>query len=187
MRNKKFFLVFIGGFHNSKITNNFVDYLYAEIQEIRHFPSIIIPPNKVQPYDGLGAYNFLWNYLNPSLNYLPSLILITFSAGVVGGVTLANLWENKGGKVNFLLAFDGWGVPLMTRFPSYHLSHDYFTHLSSYLFGGNENRFYAAPDVEHLHLWRSPLNIKGWWEIKQGLKKAVKMTDFLQFCFKTHC
>lgn len=187
MDNQKFLFVFIGGFHDSKITDNFVDYLYSEIRLFNNFLSIIIPSNKVQPYDGLSAYNFLFNYVNNCLNYSPSIILITFSAGVVGGVMLGKLWEDKGGKVDCLLAFDGWGVPLMTGFPCYRLSHDYFTHVSSSLLGGNENGFYAEPEVEHLDLWRSPLGIEGWWEMKQGVKKAVKMRDFIEFCLNNHC
>ncbi len=186
MVDQKPLLVFIGGFHHKIMTDDFVNYFYSAIEGVKESKFIIIPPDKIQPYDGLNAYHFLLDYVTTSLNYSPSIILITFSAGVVGGITLGKLWEANKGKVNFLLAFDGWGVPLMANFPCYRLSHDYFTHISSTLLGGNDNGFYAQPTVSHLELWRSPLTIKGWWEMKQGVKKAVKMTDFIEFCCENH-
>ena len=54
-----------------------------------------------------------------------------------------------------LIAFDGWGVPLVGNFPIYRISHDQFTHWSSELLGKGDKSFYADPPVEHLDLWRS--------------------------------
>ena len=63
---------------------------------------------------------------------------------MVGAIIAGNLWQKNGGKVKVLFAFDGWGVPLIADFPCYRLSHDYFTHTTSKLLGGDKNAFYAS-------------------------------------------
>lgn len=93
---------------------------------------------------------------------LPKLIIISFSAGVVGAISAAWGWQLMGGKIEALIAFDGWGVPLVGNFPIYRISHDYFTHWSSSLLGKGDKSFYADPPVNHLDLWRSPQQVIGW-------------------------
>ena len=51
-------------------------------------------------------------------------MFIAFSAGVVAAVTAAMQWQGEGGKIKGLIAFDGWGVPLLGDFPVYRVSHD---------------------------------------------------------------
>jgi len=64
--------------------------------------------------------------------------------------------------VKAVIAFDGWGVPLLGNFPIHRISHDRFTDWSSTLWGRNDSSFYAEPDVAHLDLWRSPQTAQGW-------------------------
>ncbi|MEH2320291.1 hypothetical protein [Nostoc sp.] len=91
------------------------------------------------------------------------LIFISFSAGVVGAIGAAHLWQLLGGHVKAFIAIDGWGVPLQGNFPIHRMSHDYFTHWSSYLLGSGQNNFYAQPAVDHLSMWKSPQTVQGCW------------------------
>ena len=91
------------------------------------------------------------------------IIFISFSAGVVGAIGAAHLWQLLGGRVKAFIAIDGWGVPLQGNFPIHRMSHDYFTHWSSCLLGSGQNNFYAQPAVDHLCIWKSPQTVQGWW------------------------
>ncbi|WP_375468726.1 hypothetical protein [uncultured Nostoc sp.] len=91
------------------------------------------------------------------------IIFISFSAGVVGAIGAAHLWQLLGGRVKAFIAIDGWGVPLQGNFPIHRMSHDYFTHWSSCLLGSGQNNFYAQPAVDHLSMWKSPQTVQGWW------------------------
>ncbi|MEH2296090.1 hypothetical protein [Nostoc sp.] len=91
------------------------------------------------------------------------LIFISFSAGVVGAIGAAYLWQLLGGHVKAFIAIDGWGVPLQGNFPIHRMSHDYFTHWSSCLLGSGQNNFYAQPAVDHLSMWKSPQTVQGCW------------------------
>ncbi|MEH1904771.1 MAG: hypothetical protein V7L04_26070 [Nostoc sp.] len=94
---------------------------------------------------------------------LVDLIFISFSAGVVGAIGAAHLWQLLGGRVKAFIAIDGWGVPLQGNFPIHRMSHDYFTHWSSCLLGSGQNNFYAEPAVDHLSIWKSPQIVQGCW------------------------
>ncbi|MBN3939612.1 MAG: hypothetical protein V7L21_01745 [Nostoc sp.] len=89
------------------------------------------------------------------------IIFISFSAGVVGAIGAAHLWQLLGGRVKAFIAIDGWGVPLEGNFPIHRMSHDYFTHWSSCLLGSGQNNFYAEPAVDHLSIWKSPQTVQG--------------------------
>lgn len=89
------------------------------------------------------------------------VVLIGFSAGVVGAYGAAWGWQLMFGKVKALIAIDGWGVPLF-GIPLHRVSHDFFTHWSSSMLGSGEDSFYADPAVEHLTLWRKPHTVTGW-------------------------
>jgi pimeloyl-ACP methyl ester carboxylesterase len=93
----------------------------------------------------------------------PPIIFISFSAGVVGAIGAAHLWQLLGGRVKAFIAIDGWGVPLQGNFPIHRMSHDYFTHWSSCLLGCGQNNFYAEPAVDHLSIWKSPQTVQGCW------------------------
>jgi hypothetical protein len=170
------FYIINQGFNSPSLTANFLDYLKTIIHGINEENTLIIPSDRISPYDGLNIYKYILKNNQNLLNY--NLTFIAFSAGVVGAIIAGNLWQKKGGKVKTLFAFDGWGVPLIADFPCYRISHDYFTHLS-YL-GGEKNAFYASPSVSHLDLWRSPEEIQGWWQIGLGIKKRANLGEFLQ-------
>ncbi|WP_404783427.1 hypothetical protein [Altericista sp. CCNU0014] len=103
-------------------------------------------------------------FLHQSLPIAQPLVLLGFSAGVVGAIGAAWAWQQQGGTVRALVAVDGWGVPLYGTFPIYRLSHDGFTHWSSQGWGMGRDPFYADPGVPHLELWRSPDRAWGWWD-----------------------
>ncbi|MBL1209265.1 hypothetical protein [Geminocystis sp. GBBB08] len=175
------FYIICGGFHPHYFNINFFNYLTTIINDISPENTIFITGDNFQPYDGLNIYKYILKNKAELFKY--NLTFIGFSAGVVGSIIAGNLWKKKGGKVNTLLAFDGWGVPLISsNFPCYRISHDYATHLI-YL-GGEKNAFYAFPPVPHLKLWSYPENIQGYWEITSGIKKRANLTDFIKFCLK---
>jgi hypothetical protein len=113
------------------------------------------------------------------------LVLIGFSAGVVGAIGTAQVLQSLGVQVKALVAIDGWGVPLWGDFPIHRLSHDRFTHQTSRLLDQNWREpnasFYADPDVAHLELWRSPQTALGWSTEGSGQKQyQVTAAQFLQ-------
>lgn len=102
-------------------------------------------------------------FLRQNVSFATPLVMIGFSAGVVGMAGAAWLWQQQGGTIRALIALDGWGVPLYGSFAIHRLSHDAFTHWSSQGLGMGQDPFYAAPGVPHLDLWRSPHEAWGWW------------------------
>jgi hypothetical protein len=106
------------------------------------------------------------------------LLFISFSAGVVGAIAAAQMWQGLGGQVRAFLALDGWGVPLWGSFPIHRVSHDAFTHWSSALLGGGSESFYADPAVSHLDLWRAPQTARG-WQIQNTGKTATTAAEFV--------
>ena len=106
------------------------------------------------------------------------VIVISFSAGVVGAIGAAWGWQLQGGKVGGFFAIDGWGVPLGGNFPIHRLSHDSFTHWSSALLGSGEDSFYANPPQEHLEMWQFPQSCLG-WHIRSG--QAIRQTTAAKF------
>jgi pimeloyl-ACP methyl ester carboxylesterase len=133
-------------------TNSFTEVPFPE-------PCLIFPTERYPAYSALHILWFLRQHLVPLSD---PLILIGFSAGVVGAISTAWVWQSWGGRVSALIALDGWGVPLYGNFPIYRMSHDAFTHWSSAWLGSGESCFYADPPVGHLELWRSPQTIRGW-------------------------
>lgn len=125
-------------------------------------PNILIYPGKdVFVLSALHILQFLRDCLTGSLK--SPIIFISFSAGVVGAIGAAHLWQLLGGRVKAFIAIDGWGVPLQGNFPIHRMSHDYFTHWSSCLLGCGQNNFYAEPAVDHLCIWKSPQTVQGCW------------------------
>lgn len=161
------------GFHAPQLTQNFLD--------ATHPPGAIVFPDS--PYDGSAIADFLARQISPS----GSVLLVGFSAGVVGAIAAAYLWQQRGGKVRALIAIDGWGVPLFANFPIYRLSHDEFTHWSSSLLGAGTENFYAQPDVSHLELWRSPQTAWGWQVLRPGCHVRSSAADFLAMLWSRYC
>nr|WP_238718303.1 hypothetical protein [Petrachloros mirabilis] len=107
-----------------------------------------------------------------------AIAFLGFSAGVVGALGAAHLWQHQGGQVQCLMALDGWGVPLWGDFPIHRLSHDSWTHWTT---GGGQSStadFYADPAVTHLDLWRAPQRVWG-WRVHAGQQQRCCATDFI--------
>lgn len=116
-----------------------------------------------EDYPAFSAFHIL-QFLQKRIKRVEEnpLIFLSFSAGAVGAMGAARIWQQEGGRVQAFIALDGWGVPLLGNFPFYRLSHDRFTHWSSALLGRGEESFYADPEVEHLTLWQMPHRVTGW-------------------------
>jgi hypothetical protein len=142
------------GFHPPSLTQSLLDSIDWQGLDVLVFPS-----DRYPAYSGSDIYQFL---REKQINPTQPAIFIGFSAGVVGAIAAAWLWQLFGGKVPTFIAFDGWGVPLGGDFPIYRFSHDYFTHVTSSWLGAGAGGFYADPPVDHLGLWRSPHTAKGY-------------------------
>jgi hypothetical protein len=154
-------LIICPGFHDAALTTGFLAGIGDGGQA---WNPVIIPSDRLPPYSGWHILHFLRDRLSrddPDGMADPRLLLIGFSAGVVGAMTAAHLWQQQGGGVAALIAVDGWGVPLVGAFPIHRVSHDAFTHWSSVGLGQAGDSFYAAPGVAHLELWRSPQTTYG--------------------------
>lgn len=158
-------LVICPGIHDRKLTDCFLAGL-SEVwgnvepwQNTQTFQSVkIFPAHKHPPFLALDILHFLCSQELAG----ESLVFVSFSAGVVGAIGAALLWQQIGGKVGAFIALDGWGVPLGGNFPIHRLSHDRFTHWSSAILGSGGDSFYADRPVAHLDLWRSPQTAQGW-------------------------
>ncbi|HAC64482.1 MAG TPA: hypothetical protein DCF68_13320 [Cyanothece sp. UBA12306] len=146
------------GIHDLKLTDSFIQELTKQSIDLENL--LVFPTDQYPPYSGWHILKFLQEKCQAKSS--SQLIIIGFSAGVVGAISAAWGWQISGGKIKALIAFDGWGVPLAGNFPIYRVSHDEFTHWSSELLGKGDKSFYADPPVEHLELWRSPQQITGW-------------------------
>ena len=158
-------LVICPGIHDPKLTDRFLEGLSevwgdAEPRQNTQtsYPVKIFPAHKHPPFSALDIFHFLCSQELAG----ESLVFVSFSAGVVGAIGAAWMWQQIGGKVAAFIALDGWGVPLGGNFPIHRISHDSFTNWSSAILGGGGDGFYADPPVEHLDLWREPQTVKGW-------------------------
>jgi hypothetical protein len=148
------------GIHPPQLTTQFRAAFPDQLSD-----ALVFPAAASSAYAGWEILRFLFTQLsqnNASQALRTPLLLIGFSAGVVGAASLASLWQGLGGSVVALIALDGWGVPLGPCFPVHRLSHDPFTHWSSALLGAGQANFFASPAVDHLELWRSPQRVEGW-------------------------
>lgn len=118
----------------------------------------VLPPDRYAPFNGVSVWSFLQRAAAPD----EPLLLIGFSAGVVGAIAAGQLWQRQGHSMAALIAMDGWGVPQVGDFPLHRVSHDAFTHWSSALLGQGQAGFYADPPVSHLALWQFPERARGW-------------------------
>lgn len=171
-------IIICPGVHSPELTQSFIQSMQNTIGQ----NCLILPTEQYPPYSAIAITD--WLKLQ-QLSKTQSLSLIAFSAGVVGAIGAANIWQLQGGKVQSFIAFDGWGMPLAGDFPIYRVSHDYFTHYSSGILGAGESGFYAEPEVEHLELWRSPDTCWGWQIITSGLKARCFLTDYIQYILKS--
>lgn len=152
------------GVHSPELTQEFLEGIgkLLDLNQVDVFPTRQFPA-----YSALHILKFL-NARSAAqglpLQHCPlnPIVLIGFSAGVVGAIGAAQILHTLGVQVKAVIAFDGWGVPLRGDFPIHRVSHDRFTDWSSTLWGRNDSSFYADPDVAHLDLWRSPQTAQGW-------------------------
>lgn len=157
---KKLTIIICPGMHDTQLTANFLARLWNNWRDLYKAGKIIIIPNNNYP---VYSPIHIWDFLTKSrIKISQELIFIAFSAGVVGGIGAALIWQQMGGKVKAFIAVDGWGMILAGNFPIHRISHDYFTHWSSALLGGDGDSFYADREVDHLTLWTSPQTVKGW-------------------------
>jgi hypothetical protein len=174
-------IVICPGFHDSSWTDAFLQSItFTDPGSVWVFPTAQHPA-----CSGVHIFNFLYDLASKAAERQDSQgiqrvyalemtpVLIGFSAGVVGMVQAAWVWQQLGGKISAMLAVDGWGVPLINDCPCYRLSHDFFTHWSSALLGGGD-RFYASPSVTHSELWQHPQQVKGWWTHEQDGKTELR-------------
>ncbi|MDX2229250.1 MAG: hypothetical protein NW220_06415 [Leptolyngbyaceae cyanobacterium bins.349] len=175
------------GVHPPDLTQSFVQ----QLESLGPLPRVLVFPSDRYPaYSSVEVLRFLHERLTPAQSHAwttTPIMFIGFSAGVVGAMGAAVALETLGGNVRALMALDGWGVPVMGRFPTYRLSHDYFTHWSSAWLGAGADSFYANPEVAHLDLWRSPQAVRGQW-IRPSTPAATSTTalEFLWFWIQHH-
>jgi hypothetical protein len=122
---------------------------------------LVFPTDRYPAFSGCHILRFLRQQLPRQGHLSRDLVVISFSAGVVGAIAAAWMWQQTGGQIQAFIALDGWGVPLLGHFPIYRLSHDYWTHWTSALLGSGSESFFADPPVSHLDLWRSPQTVTG--------------------------
>ncbi len=145
------------GIHPPDLTDKFLESWLT--LPINRDNLLIFPTHTYPAYSGFHLLRYLTENCPRNAQ---DLMMISFSAGVVGAISAAWGWQSQGKIVKGLIAFDGWGVPLWGDFPIYRVSHDEFTHWSSALLGTGKISFYADPPVDHLALWRSPQTVRGW-------------------------
>ncbi len=180
------------GIHDVKLTQDFLEGLKSQWvgQSVDNALSerlLVFPTQEYSAYSASDIFNYLCKKLGSPNSLTLPIILISFSAGVVGAIGAAWAWQMSAGKVMAFIAVDGWGVPLGGNFPIHRISHDYFTHWSSAVLGSGEDSFYADPPIEHLELWRSPQTAQGWWihsaggtEQRSSTTAALFLTQILQ-------
>ncbi|MGL5081041.1 MAG: hypothetical protein ACRC8A_06090, partial [Microcoleaceae cyanobacterium] len=158
-------LVICPGIHEPGLTEEFLYGLdsTASTDSLTLELVLVFPTEEYPAYSSWEIVNFLQHNLQTDSPLATTVTFLSFSAGVVGAMGAAWIWQGLGGQVKALIAIDGWGVPRLGNFPCYRLSHDAFTHWSSSLLGTGDESFYADPGVEHLRVWRSPHTVQGWW------------------------
>jgi hypothetical protein len=170
-------LIICPGFHDPAWTDAFLQ----NINFPAAHPIWLFPTEKYPACSGMHLLNFMQDCAGCNAQrrlgdpHTPPPILISFSAGVVGAMQAAWVWQQLGGQIAAILAIDGWGVPLVNEIPCYRLSHDRFTHWSSALLGPGRDSFYAMPDVTHAELWKNPQQVKG-WRTDQGSETQTPIT-----------
>lgn len=182
-------LIICPGFHDRSWTEAFLH----NVGFPGTHPIWLFPTEKYPACSGIHLLAFVQSCMgDDGRGAVPSYnppILIGFSAGVVGAMQAAWVWQQLGGQIAAILAIDGWGVPLVSEIPCYRLSHDFFTHWSSALLGSGYDSFYAVPEVTHADLWQNPQRVEGRW-ISQNLdsepQSSVTAAAFIQKIVRRH-
>ena len=155
------------GCHSPELTHSFLRSLRSAIapQQLWVLPVCLTP---------WGLSDLLHNQLTPQLDQ--PLHIIAFSAGVVVAYPIALAWQSMGGA-SHMIAMDGWGMPLLGTFKISRMSHDRWTHDTTYFPSAPESQgsFYADPAVEHLTLWQSPDLVLGQGVIGETCQSMTAM------------
>lgn len=180
-------IILCPGIHNPALTVDF----WAAIESVKSLNPLFsaLPAPYIVPdaqYWGFSPAHIL-QFLHQNVSTTQPLVMIGFSAGVVGMAGAAWAWQQQGGTLRALIALDGWGVPLYGSCPIYRLSHDAFTHWSSQALGMGQDPFYAAPGVAHLDLWRSPQEAWGWWRCINSTPQWVNAAIVVRHLLDRHC
>ncbi|NEQ48951.1 MAG: hypothetical protein F6K11_02300 [Leptolyngbya sp. SIO3F4] len=165
-------LLICPGYHSPDLTHDFLQLLLKRITPAHLW---ILPIFRL-----LGGWQWLLTEKDaPDRNQC--LNVIAFSAGVVAAYPLIMDWQNNGGISRFI-AIDGWGMPLPGALSVYRVSHDRWTHNTTFFPAPHECRgyFYASPGVEHLSLWQAPHQAHGKGAI--GSVSTCPMTAFEFIC-----
>ncbi len=180
-------IILCPGIHDPALTADF----WAAIEAVT-LPNALfaaLPAPYIVPdaqYWGFSPDHIL-RFLHQNVSITQPLVMIGFSAGVVGMAGAAWAWQQQGGTLRAVIALDGWGVPLYGAFPIYRLSHDGFTHWSSQALGMGQDPFYAEPGVPHLDLWRSPQEAWGWWRRRDSTPHWVNAAIVIRYLLSRHC
>ena len=169
-------LLICPGYHSSDLTHSFLGALLGEITPER----LWIRPIWTSP----GALP--WLFTSPQGPQLDRrLQIIAFSAGGVAAYPLMLAWQGMGGT-GCLIAVDGWGMPLWGDLTIYRLSHDRWTHDTTYFPSASESRgyFYCHPGVDHLSLWHSPQLSRGMGSIGMA-PSTMTALDFICAVLRT--
>lgn len=156
-------IIIAPGFHSPDLT---ADFLHGMRWHNLREEELSVLPDDISPYDSISIYQ----WLSQQVILETPVAIIAFSAGVVGAMGAAAIWQQQGGKIEHFFALDGWGVPVLPLFPTTRISHDRVTHDTSQVLGRGKHPFYCSPPIEHLALWQTPHLAYGWWEIKCGCK-----------------
>ncbi|MHC5772503.1 hypothetical protein [Nostoc sp.] len=183
-------IIICPGIHEPELTESFrvglLDVVSHSAIALNSANILIYPGKDVLVLSAFHILQFLRDRLGDRLK--SPIIFISFSAGVVGAIKAAYLWQLLGGRVKAFIAIDGWGVPLQGNFPIHRMSHDYFTHWSSCLLGSGQDNFYAQPAVDHLSIWKSSQTVQGCWvDSSIGIfppKGRLKADEFLLMLLK---
>lgn len=180
-------LLICPGIHPPHLTQEFLQGL-GEVSSLisMGFDRVLVFPTQQYPaYSAIHILQFLEDCCLDR-DPIPKLVIISFSAGVVGAIGAAWGWRLQGRTVNASIAIDGWGVPLIGDFPLYRLSHDRFTHWSSSLLGSGWESFCADPAVSHLDLWRHPDRVEGWQMGDLACYPRLTATEFIKKILQRH-
>lgn len=151
-------LILCPGIHDPALTTAFWEQVTSQLPAaLTQSPPFVFPSDRYPPYSPWHLQTFL-----QESQPVPPWVLLGFSAGCVAIAGLLPILFCRHVPIVAIFALDAWGVPFPSNVPVHRLSHDYFTHWSSRLLGGQGDSFYADPPVEHLHLWRSPHTVNGW-------------------------
>ncbi|WP_202978804.1 hypothetical protein [Halomicronema hongdechloris] len=165
------------GMHPPELTERFLACLTTDGELWGNIVQILCP-DRYPPFSAHALRQGLQACLGEPAS-APPIIMLAFSAGVVGATGLAWYWYRSGGQVLALFAVDGWGVPVVGPWDSYRLSHDAFTHHSSLLLGGGAVNFYADPAVAHQDLWQWPDQTWG-WQVSTHSHSSTTALSFLR-------